>query len=125
MPRISTILLICCVGVIFYSFKSGVDIDLTRINTDLDLDTRKGSSEALNLEIPSKASSKDLTQGLSSVDYVVDKPLEKINLDYKKNIFFSVKTTAKNYRTRLSLLLLTWFQAVNKDQVRYYQVSYS
>ena len=122
MPRIPTILLICCVGVIFYSFKSGLDLDLTCINVDLDLETRKGSSEALNLETPSKASSKDLTQGLSSVDYVVGKPLENINLDYK-NIFFSVRTTAKNYRTRLSLLLLTWFQAVNKDQVRFYQVS--
>jgi len=116
---ISTILLICCAEVILCSFKSGVDID--QLNAaDLDVDTRTGPSESLNLETPSKASSKDLTQGLSSVDYVVGKPLENINLDYKKNIFFSVKTTAKNYRTRLSLLLLTWFQAVNKDQVRYY-----
>ena len=52
-----------------------------------------------------------------SLDSVMGKPLEKVTLDYKKNIFFSVKTTAKNYRTRLSLLLLTWFQAVDKDQV--------
>jgi len=51
------------------------------------------------------------------LDYVMGKPLEKINLDYKKNIFFSVKTSVKNYRTRLSLLLLTWFQTVDKDQV--------
>ena len=48
---------------------------------------------------------------------MMGKPLEKINLDYKKNIFFSVKTSVKNYRTRLSLLLLTWFQTVDKDQV--------
>jgi len=52
------------------------------------------------------------------LDYVMGKPLEKINLDYKKNIFFSVKTSVKNYRTRLSLLLLTWFQTVDKDQVK-------
>ena len=49
---------------------------------------------------------------------IMGKPLEKVNVDYKKNIHFSVKTSVKNYRTRLSLLMLTWFQAVEKDQVR-------
>lgn len=48
---------------------------------------------------------------------VLGKPLEKVTVDYKRNIHFSVKTSVKNYRTRLSLLLLTWFQAVEKDQV--------
>ena len=48
---------------------------------------------------------------------VMGKPLEKVNVDYTRNIHFSVKTSVKNYRTRLSLLLLTWFQAVEKDQV--------
>lgn len=48
---------------------------------------------------------------------IMGKLLEKVNVDYKKNIHFSVKTSVKNYRTRLSLLLLTWFQAVEKDQV--------
>ena len=50
---------------------------------------------------------------------VMGKPLEKVNVDYTRNIHFSVKTSVKNYRTRLSLLLLTWFQAVEKDQVWY------
>ena len=49
---------------------------------------------------------------------IMGKPLEKVNVDYKRNIHFSVKTSVKNYRTRLSLLMLTWFQAVEKDQVR-------
>ena len=49
---------------------------------------------------------------------VMGKPLEKVNVDYKRNIHFSVKTSVKNYRTRLSLLLLTWFQTVEKDQVK-------
>ena len=49
---------------------------------------------------------------------VMGKPLEKVNVDYTRNIHFSVKTSVKNYRTRLSLLLLTWFQTVEKDQVK-------
>jgi len=49
--------------------------------------------------------------------FVFGKPLEKVDFEYKRNIHFSVKTSAKNYRTRLSLLLLTWFQVVDKDQV--------
>ena len=48
---------------------------------------------------------------------IMGKPLEKVHVDYTRNIHFSVKTSVKNYRTRLSLLLLTWFQAVEKDQV--------
>ena len=49
---------------------------------------------------------------------VMGKPLEKVNVNYTRNIHFSVKTSFKNYRTRLSLLLVTWFQAVEKDQVK-------
>ena len=48
---------------------------------------------------------------------IMGRPLEKAHVDYTRNIHFSVKTSVKNYRTRLSLLLLTWFQAVEKDQV--------
>jgi len=49
--------------------------------------------------------------------FVFGKPLEKVDLEYKRNIHFSVKTSSRNYRARLSLQLLTWFQAVDKDQV--------
>ena len=48
---------------------------------------------------------------------IMEKPLEKVHEDYTRNIHFSVKTSVKNYRTRLSLLLLTWFQVVEKDQL--------
>jgi len=42
---------------------------------------------------------------------VNDKPMEyayDIN-----NIYFSVKTTESNYKERLGLLMMTWFQVVN------------
>ena len=51
-----------------------------------------------------------------SLGYVMGK-LQKINVDYKNNVFYSVRTCYKNYRTRLLLLMLTWLQAVDKDQV--------
>jgi len=48
--------------------------------------------------------------------FVFGKPLEKVDLEYKRNIHFSVKTSSKNYRVRLSLLLLTWFQVVDCNE---------
>ena len=46
-------------------------------------------------------------------------PLEAVrDVEYKRNIYFTVKTTASNYQERLSILLLTWFQAVPRDDVR-------
>ena len=40
-----------------------------------------------------------------------------VNVKYNRNIFFTVKTTARNYQERLSVLMLTWFQTVHKDDV--------
>jgi len=47
------------------------------------------------------------------------KPLEKVNAPYNHNIYFSVKTSGKNYQNRLYLLMLTWFQVTDKDKVKY------
>ena len=57
---------------------------------------------------------------ISPVDkrvYVYGKPMECVTTNYTDNIYFAVKTTAKNHRTRLSTLLLTWLQTVNKNKV--------
>jgi len=40
-----------------------------------------------------------------------------VDVKYKRNIFFTVKTTASNYQERLSTLILTWFQTLHKDDV--------
>jgi len=45
-------------------------------------------------------------------------PMEPVDVKYENNIFFSVKTTDAYFITRLLLLMLTWFQVVNKDKVR-------
>ena len=46
------------------------------------------------------------------------KPLERVTIqNFTDNIYFTVRTSAENYRSRLSLLLLTWFQTVNKNKV--------
>ena len=44
--------------------------------------------------------------------------MEPVNVNYTRNIYFSVKTTHKYYTKRLFLLMLTWLQTVDKDKVR-------
>ena len=53
------------------------------------------------------------------MNYSKNIPLEAVrDVKYKRNIYFTVKTTASNYQERLSVLLLTWFQAVPIEDVR-------
>ena len=57
--------------------------------------------------------------------YVKNRPLEAVDVEYKRNIFFTVKTTASNYQDRLSTLILTWFQTVHRDDVSKLNIIYS
>ena len=43
--------------------------------------------------------------------------IEPINVDYTRNIYFTIKTTHKYYTMRLLPLLLTWLQLVDKNKV--------
>ena len=52
-----------------------------------------------------------------SNSYIRNRPLEYVDVGYKRNIFFTVKTTSSNYHERLSTLMLTWFQTVHRDDV--------
>ena len=46
------------------------------------------------------------------------KPLERVMTNnFIDNIYFTVRTSVENYKSRLSLLLLTWFQTVNENKV--------
>ena len=45
--------------------------------------------------------------------------MEPLNVNYTRNIYFTVKTTHKYYTDRLLLLMLTWLQAIDKNKVRY------
>ncbi|XP_065900892.1 beta-1,3-N-acetylglucosaminyltransferase manic fringe-like [Dysidea avara] len=60
---------------------------------------------------------------LSSIGFSFDsnhingKLLEPVDIQWDKNIYFSVKTTTKNFKTRLSYLIATWFQVVNKKML--------
>jgi len=49
--------------------------------------------------------------------HVNGKRLERVDVNWDKNIYFSVKTTSKYYRERLSVSITTWFQLVNKKMV--------
>ena len=45
--------------------------------------------------------------------------LEPVHASYTKNIYFTVKTTYKNYVGRLFPQMLTWYQVVDKNKVRH------
>jgi len=62
------------------------------------------------------------TDPLSSIiqmnsTHVNGKLLEPVDIMWDRNIYFSVKTTAKYFKERLSALIPTWFQVVNKKMV--------
>ena len=44
--------------------------------------------------------------------------MEPVNVNYSRNIYFTLKTTHKYYTNRLFPLMLTWLQAVDKNKVR-------
>ena len=43
--------------------------------------------------------------------------MEPVNVDYTRNIYFSIKTTHRYYTERLFLIMLTWLQVVDKNKV--------
>ena len=43
--------------------------------------------------------------------------VEPVNVDYTRNIYFSIKTTHRYYTERLFLIMLTWLQVVDKNKV--------
>ena len=45
--------------------------------------------------------------------------MEHVNLDYPRNIYFTIKTSNKFYISRLFPLMLTWLQTVDKHKVSY------
>ena len=46
--------------------------------------------------------------------------MEPVNVNYARNIYFTIKTTHKNYAKRLFPLMLTWLQVVDKNKVSCY-----
>lgn len=49
--------------------------------------------------------------------YVKNRPLEFVDVGYKRNVYFSVRTIPSYYQERLSTQILTWFQTVHHDDV--------
>ena len=61
--------------------------------------------------------SKCLTNVNPNCTHVKNRPLEFVDVEYKRNIYFAVRTTTQSYQERLSTLMLTWLQTVHKDDV--------
>jgi len=82
---------------------------------------------------PSPTNQVKLTDGLTEADlkslssvgiqinstHVNGKLLEPVDIKWDRNIYFSVKTTTKYFKERLSALIPTWFQVVNKKMVSF------
>jgi len=43
-----------------------------------------------------------------------------MKINYTNDIYFSVKTSAKNYKDRVMTLMSTWFQTVDRNKVLYF-----
>ena len=70
------------------------------------------------VESTSTKSSKILSIPLEKAPIKINgKPLEKVNVNYIHNIYFSVKSCSRNYKTRVFTSMLTWFQVLDKDEV--------
>ena len=43
--------------------------------------------------------------------------MEPVTAKWERNVFFAIKSTTKFLTSRVRYLMLTWFQAVDKDMV--------
>jgi len=62
------------------------------------------------------ATSRATPPGMNS-SHIKGKPMERVAINFTDNVYFTVKTSSRNYRKRLSILMLTWFQTVSKHKV--------
>ncbi|XP_065889885.1 beta-1,3-N-acetylglucosaminyltransferase lunatic fringe-like [Dysidea avara] len=70
------------------------------------------------VESTSTKSSKNLSNPLEIAPIKINgKPLEKVNVKYTHNIYFSVKSSWRNYKGRVFTSMLTWFQVLDKDEL--------
>ena len=53
-----------------------------------------------------------------NLTHIAGKLMERVTINnIPDNVYFTVRTSVTNYRERLSILMLTWFQTVNKNKV--------
>ena len=52
-----------------------------------------------------------------NASHIYGLPMETVNADYTRNIYFTVRTTNKYYTKRLLPVTLTWLQVVDRNKV--------
>ena len=65
-----------------------------------------------------KSEQRNITDIRINMTHINGTIMEPVNVNYTRNIYFTVKTTHKYYTNRLLPLMLTWLQAVDKNKVR-------
>jgi len=103
---------------------SQVDIEGVKLSLNNDKKEVLNSPDQTNDKVTESTSANEhktlLSDSPENTTIEIDgKPLEKVNASYNHNIYFSVRTSGRNYKSRLFLLMLTWFQVIDKDKVKY------
>ena len=56
-----------------------------------------------------------------NLTHIAGKLMEHVTINsIADNVYFTVRTSVENYRQRLSILMLTWFQTLDKNKVASY-----
>ena len=76
----------------------------------------KLSNRPVNIKQPATKKQDDRGVNATHINGIL---MEPVHASYTRNIYFTVKTTYKNYVGRLFPLMLTWFQVVDKNKVRH------
>ena len=75
----------------------------------------KGEEQAVCTKVENLTNATDIGMNATHICGIL---MESVNVNYTRNIYFTVKTTHKYYTNRLLLLMLTWLQTVDKNKVR-------
>ena len=72
------------------------------------------SHQIFRTEVPTEATA--VVPSLESIE-ADGKLMEPVTAKWERNVFFAIKSTTKFLTSRVRYLMLTWFQAVDKDMV--------
>ena len=87
------------------------DVNKNKISSQKDNNQQKANGKPDQLRVP----------GMNAT-HINGILMEPVNVNYARNIYFTIKTTHKYYTNRLFPLMLTWLQVLDKNKVSCYYV---
>ena len=86
-------------------------------NTTTDSGMNATTMQPINASIENQTNTVTMNPRINAT-HINGTLMEPVNVNYSRNIYFTIKTTHKHYTDRLFPLMLTWLQAVDKNKVR-------